>query len=417
MKPPISRLPGTPRPSGRGYRSPAGLFSGSGQLNTSQHVKVIGNDRTPYIRLETFPARPIATPQPIAPLQRRNIRLDPGSKVSQPPIHPVTLGHLHDRQATFLGKDHVLDFCFPGFAQVCLRSKTAIGRALPGWTTVPLNMPLQQRDKLPGVGRVATLNQTIKNQVRRTAGQKHLVPEFCLAPPLDDYVGVRLKQRDDLLGCRYLLAFEHPSLGLVHNPPQQVNGPGQFLDQRPGTEVILKSVTIEVGKLGNRLLRILDHPPGIVQHIAVGRLSSCLLRGILDGQQPFLHDPSMIAATIDRTGLELFAIKQPAGDDPDPVPEQRGVSGPVDIRLHRGGVKPDLPAALDLFLLGVGEQKRVDRQPGVFAQGLNSETMAIMRELLTGSLELFESGNQQCPPSVQIFTNMYTMYAGSEENE
>jgi len=43
----------------------------------------------------------------------------------------------------------------------------------------------------------------------------------------------------------------------------------------------------------------------------------------------------------------------------------------VDIRLHRCGVDPNLPAVPDPCLLGVGKKKAVNRQPGIFAQGLD----------------------------------------------
>jgi len=130
-------------------------------------MEVVGDDRTPYICLETIPARPIAASQTITPLQGQNIRFDPGPKVSQPPIHPCALGHFHDRQAAFFGKDYILDLSCPGSRQIRLQSKTAICRTLPGWATVLPGMPLQHRQEPVGVGRVATLNQAIENKVRR----------------------------------------------------------------------------------------------------------------------------------------------------------------------------------------------------------------------------------------------------------
>jgi hypothetical protein len=55
----------------------------------------------------------------------------------------------------------------------------------------------------------------------------------------------------------------------------------------------------------------------------------------------------MVCKRIGRTGLEFLAMKKPAGDDPDTVPEQGRVGRFMDVCFYRSGVDPDLPTDLD----------------------------------------------------------------------
>ena len=79
----------------------------------------------------------------------------------------------------------------------------------------------------------------------------------------------------------------------------------------------------------------------------------------------------MVGERIDRLGRKSPAGSQPAGNHPDAVAKQRRIRRVVDVGLNRRRVDPDLPARLDLLVLGVVNDLAVDRLPGLFRQGLD----------------------------------------------
>ena len=74
-------------------------------------------------------------------------------------------------------------------------------------------MALEHRQEALGIGRIAGFDDDIEDQAARAGGQVELVAVLHVAAALDDDVGVRLEQADQLLAGRHRLAGEDPALG------------------------------------------------------------------------------------------------------------------------------------------------------------------------------------------------------------
>ena len=69
-------------------------------------------------------------------------------------------------------------------------------------------MALQHGQEALGVGRIAGLDDDVEDQAAAAAGQVELVAVVHVAAALDDDVGVRLEQADQLFAGRHRLADE-----------------------------------------------------------------------------------------------------------------------------------------------------------------------------------------------------------------
>ena len=66
-----------------------------------------------------------------------------------------------------------------------------------------------------GVRRVAFFDDEIENDAAAAGRERHLVPVVSLSPILDDDIGMRLEEADELLGRWNRLAIQNASLGLI----------------------------------------------------------------------------------------------------------------------------------------------------------------------------------------------------------
>ena len=71
------------------------------------------------------------------------------------------------------------------------------------------------------VRRIAGFDHQVEDQAAAASGQVELVAIFNLAAALDDDVGVRLEQADDLFGGGDRLALKNAPLGLPDDPLDQ----------------------------------------------------------------------------------------------------------------------------------------------------------------------------------------------------
>ena len=76
------------------------------------------------------------------------------------------------------------------------------------------DVALQHRHEPLAVGRVAGLDHEIEDQAAPAGAQVELVTVLDVAVALDDDVGMRLEQADQLLLRRHRLAVQHPPLAL-----------------------------------------------------------------------------------------------------------------------------------------------------------------------------------------------------------
>lgn len=82
--------------------------------------------------------------------------------------------------------------------QIVFGSKAAVKAHLERITLVDLFLTIEHWDGQIHIGWIAALNNAIEYQIGGTACQTNLVPIDCISPILDNDVGMRLKDGDNL---------------------------------------------------------------------------------------------------------------------------------------------------------------------------------------------------------------------------
>ena len=82
-------------------------------------------------------------------------------------------------------------------------------------------MALEHGQEPVAVGRIAGLDDEVEDQAASAGGQVELVAVLNVAGTLDDDVGVRLEQADDLFAGGDGLAVKDATLGLPDDPLDQ----------------------------------------------------------------------------------------------------------------------------------------------------------------------------------------------------
>src|SRR4051812_44279000 len=190
-----------------------------GWSEANEESEVVGHDRGPDVSLEVVEPAPGATGQAVGPLEAGDAGLDPGPEVAQLAIDPVAADHVFDREAALLVKGHVADAARLRPAQIIATGKAAIRRCLTGRRAVSGDVALQHGQEPVAVGRVAGLDHQVEDQAAFAGGQVELVTVINVAAALDDDVGMRLEQADQLVAGGHRPAAEHPPLPFREPPP------------------------------------------------------------------------------------------------------------------------------------------------------------------------------------------------------
>jgi hypothetical protein len=103
------------------------------------------------------------------------------------------------------------------------RLAAAVGRRLTWRLAIEGDVALQHRQEPLAVGRVTRFDDKVEDQAASASGQVEFMTVFDVAAALDDDVGLRLEQANQLVTGRYRLAGQDPPLGLGDDP----------FDQRP----------------------------------------------------------------------------------------------------------------------------------------------------------------------------------------
>jgi len=218
-------------------------------------------------------------------------------------------------------------------------------------------MPLNHLHRQGRVCWIAILDYAIGHQPRGTGGQAQLVSIERITPVLLDDVGVGLEDGDELIGRGHAFAGEYPPFSLGDDLVSQLDVVSQFLRHSLGHESAHEVQSLGAHQWGIGSLGEAGRRTGDLQQIAVEP------RTLLRARAADPDEPTLGASAVVREGEadQLLGLVQEADQDTDTIPQQRGVGGSMDVRLHAGAVHPDLATVLDSRAVGVSNQGLVDR--------------------------------------------------------
>src|SRR5712671_3363762 len=189
-------------------------FVGLCRLEAYEQDEVVGNDRRPDVCFEVIEPAPGATRETKSPFQAGYVGLDAGPEVFQLAVHPAALDHGVDCEGTLLVEGDILDAQGLCLLQIVEAGVATITGRLSRWRTLARDVALEHGKEALGIGRVAGLDDDIEDQAALAGGQVQLVTVMHLAAALDDDIGVRLEQANQLLAARHRLAGKNAALGL-----------------------------------------------------------------------------------------------------------------------------------------------------------------------------------------------------------
>jgi hypothetical protein len=143
---------------------------------------------------------------PIGAFEDRDAGLDPGAEVAQPAIDLLALDHVGNGDAALLVEGDILHAARLGLFEIVAAGIAAIGGGLPRRRAAAGDLAIEHRQEALGIGGIAGLDDDIEDQAALTGSEIELVFVLHLTTPLDDDVGVRLEQADQLLAGRHRLA-------------------------------------------------------------------------------------------------------------------------------------------------------------------------------------------------------------------
>jgi len=111
-----------------------------------------------------------------------------------------------DSNSALLVEGDIGDAASLGGGEIGAAGIAAIGSSLPRRRAGAGDMAIEHGQKALGIGRIAGLDDDIKDQAALAGGQVELVPVLHLTAAFDDDVGMRLEQADQLLARRNHLA-------------------------------------------------------------------------------------------------------------------------------------------------------------------------------------------------------------------
>src|SRR5215472_8052692 len=203
--------------SGRPDLPMAAGLSRAGWLSwfeSGEQHQVVGDHGRPDVSPEVIQTAPGAAGAAVGALEPGDRRLDTGAEIAQAAVHPRAFDHVGDGDAGFLVKGDVDDPAVLGGSKIGTAGVAAVGGGLPRRRAGTGDVAVEHRQKALAVGGIAILDDDIEDQSAPARRQLQLVPVLNLTPTLENDVGVRLEQADQLLPGWHRLTVEHAALGL-----------------------------------------------------------------------------------------------------------------------------------------------------------------------------------------------------------
>ena len=238
----------------------------------------------------------------------------------------------------------------------------AVGGHLAGRRAATGDVAVEHGQEALGIGRVAGLDDDIEDQAALAGDQIELVAVLHVAAAFDDDVGVRLEQADQLFAGRHRLAVQHPAFALVEHARDQ---------RQIMVDLGAPALGRDAGKLAQPLGGPLQRRPGGMNgsdQLAIEPAPVVFAATVLDLCGAALgHAPAIVPAHR-RRPRQCRRLAQQPRHQAHGIPQQRAVARLVHQRRGNGAVDPHHRALFQLGLSGAGNQRPIDRLPGLGAE-------------------------------------------------
>src|SRR5208283_5028648 len=342
-----------------------------GRSKSSQHEQVVCDNRTSHASGKPVPSRPGAPEEAEGTFEYGDVGFDTGPKVSEFFVNPHTSYHFRDRDPFSLRKGNVFYPHLLADPDIVLGGKASIAGNLPWRSSVDIFLSLHKGQEHGRIRGIAALDHTINNKARLSTRKEDLVPVDGLPVALLDNVGMALEQRNDLFARGDLFSVEHTASSLVHDTGKTIKRLFQFLHHYPGIGNVLRVRAFKGCKDTDCMKSVVAYVGREIKQILVTLLSYCILPAVVDREDPFLHRSAVIAESIGRGRKEPFPLDKKAGDDPDAILEQGGISRVVNIALYRRGIDAHRSPLFGAGFGRIAYERTVDGLPSLFAQGFD----------------------------------------------
>ena len=315
-----------------------------------------------------MPALPHTASKSHRAFEPGDARLDPSSEPTQAVVDVFATAHIGFFKTALFGKASILDTARGslGLFQIVFGCKPTVKADLERIAAIDLLLSVQHRDGQIRIGWIALDNQTIQDQVGSPAGQADLVAENRIPTILDNNVGVRFKDRYNLVGGGNFLIQHNPSMGLV--------------DDLFGKSSIVVYLGLNSGPRGcdgtvfdcfSGLVGIAEHLSGNFEQIEIGCLALLFTFGIHDIEHP-AFGPSVMVAKWRQFDVQFIpgAHHKPR-EHPHTVDQQGRIEWLVNVGLNTGAVSAHFAPLFDAFLFGISQDLAVDHLPALIADNFD----------------------------------------------